>query len=91
MRMKYLLWVLLVVGCLLGMFGQGIAYFLSELFGYGWPFHYLTIITVNSYILLLLVAGISIKKKLGFLLGVTLIGGGIISMWSFFVWAMWWG
>lgn len=91
MRKQTILWGLLVTGCLLGIFGQPIAYFLSELFGYGWPLHYLTILTVNSYIMLLFVVGISVREKLGILLTSTLIAGGMISIWSFFILAMWWG
>lgn len=91
MRKHYVLWAMLAAGCLLGIFGQWIAYFLSDLFEYGWPIHYLTIITVSSYILLLFVVGMSMWKKLGALLAATLIAGGFISIWSFFVLAMWWG
>ena len=91
MRKQYLLWGMLVMGCLLGIFGQGIAYFLWELFDYGWPIAYLTIITGVSYILLLFVIGMSVWKKLGILLTVTLIVGGMVSFWSFIVLAMWWG
>ena len=91
MRKQYLLWGMLVMGCLLGIFGQGIAYFLWELFDYGWPIAYLTIITGVSYILLLFVIGMSVWKKLGLLLTVTLIVGGMVSFWSFIVLAMWWG
>ena len=91
MRKQYLLWGMLVMGCLLGIFGQGIAYFLWELFDYGWPIAYLTIITGVSYILMLFVIGISVWKKHGLLLTVTLIVGGMASFWSFFVLAMWWG
>ncbi|MGM9951049.1 MAG: hypothetical protein ACI33P_13030 [Lysinibacillus sp.] len=91
MGKQYVLWALLTAGGLFGIFGQGIAYFLWELFDYGWPLHYLTVITVSSYILLFLVACVSIWKKYRLLLGATLIAGGMISMWSFFVLAMWWG
>lgn len=91
MKKQTILWGLLVLACLLGIFGQSLAYFLAELFGYGWPFHYLTILTVNSYILLFFVIGMSIWKKYGLLLGVTCIVGGLVSIWSFFVLAMWWG
>ena len=82
---------LLVIACLLGIFAQPLAYYLAALFDLGRPFHYLTILTVNSYILLFFVIGMSIWKKYGLLLGVTCIVGGLVSIWSFFVLAMWWG
>ena len=91
MRKQYLLWGLLGIGCLLGIFGQGISYFLWELFDYGRPIIYLTIITGASYILVLFVIGMSLWKKLDLLLAVALIVGGMASVWSFFVLAMWWG
>ena len=91
MRKQYLLWGLLGIGCLLGIFGQGISYFLWELFDYSRPITYLTIITGVSNILLLFAIGMSLWKKLDLLLAVALIVGGMASVWSFFVLAMWWG
>ncbi|KGR84379.1 hypothetical protein [Lysinibacillus odysseyi] len=91
MRKQTILWGLLVTGCLLGIYAQSLAYFLEGIFNTGWPIAYLTFVTVSSYVLLIFVAGISLWKKLGPLLTATLSVGGMVSMWSFFVLAMWWG
>lgn len=91
MRKQYVLWAILVTGCLLGIYAQSLAYYLEGIFDTSWPIAYLTFVTVSSYVVLLLVIGMSIWKKLSVLLAAAFIAGGMVSMWSFFVLAMWWG
>ncbi len=81
-------------------FGQGIAYFLSEHFIPIWPVYYLTGLTILGFLLYLLTAFLIyqlFKKQdstfkylepIGVLLFITAFSA---SFWSLFVTAMWWG
>lgn len=82
-------------------FGQGIAYFLSEHFvTIWWPIYYLTGLTILGFLLYLLTAFLIFhlfKKQesahkylepISVLLFITALSA---SIWSLFVTAMWWG
>lgn len=81
-------------------FGQGIAYFLSEYFIPIWPVYYLTGLTILGFLLYLLTALLifsSFKKQdstykyLEPIVVLLFITAFSASLWSLFVTAMWWG
>ncbi len=100
-KWHFLLWVLIIIATLLGLFGQALAYYVDENMANNVPpVYYLTIITVISIILYLaapllvylLVKVKKIDKQFNdvYILGVAMIGL-IVSLWSVFVCLMWWG
>ncbi|MDM5215097.1 hypothetical protein QUF94_27675 [Peribacillus sp. NJ4] len=86
----------IILATILGIFGQGISYFMNENIAKIYPIYYLTGLTMIS-VFLYLVTYISIKKqkivkdKFGvYPLAICAIGLPT-SLWSLFVLAMWWG
>ena len=90
----------LILATILGVFGQGIAYFLNGIFAKIHPVYYLTVLTIISLFLYLssfVLAYLQYKKlrigkdKLGlYFSGISCVGL-LTSWWSLFVLAMWWG
>lgn len=89
-----------VLATIFSVFGQGIAYFLSEHFLPIWPAYYLTGLTVLGVLLYLVTAFLifrSFKKQdstyeyLEPVVVLLFIGASGASVWSFFVTVMWWG
>ncbi|MDE5054648.1 hypothetical protein [Niallia taxi] len=94
------LWVLIVMGTVLGVYGQSLAYFLEGISNTTDSLYYLTIMTIISISMCLvtpLIAFLMIKTKIldkkYTLLYIFSFGtvGIVVSMWSFIVCAMWWG
>lgn len=97
---KYQLILLFLVGSLLGIYGQSIAYFLDEYLITWHPLYYLTVLTCGSVVIYLIYFYLAtydlIKRNqsqamplftLYFSLGIAF----LISIWSLFVLLMWWG
>ena len=90
----------LILATILGIFGQGISYFMNENIAKISPVYYLTVLTMISvflYLVTSVLTYIAIKKqkieknKFGlYPLAICAIGLPI-SLWSVFVLAMWWG
>ncbi|MFC9601824.1 hypothetical protein ACFTQL_29470 [Peribacillus butanolivorans] len=90
----------IILATILGIFGQGISYFMNENIAKIYPVYYLTGLTMISVFLYLVtpvLTYISIKKqkiekdKFGvYPLAICAIGLPT-SLWSLFVLAMWWG
>ncbi|NBJ71541.1 MULTISPECIES: hypothetical protein [Clostridia] len=89
------------IGILLGLYGQGLAYFLNEkVYTAIYPIHYLiasTITSISMFLVSLLFVYVAAKKKV---INKTIssryawsifITGFFISCWSMFVLVMWWG
>ncbi|WP_141431130.1 hypothetical protein [Bacillus sp. 03113] len=90
----------IILATILGIFGQGISYFMNENIAEIYPVYYLTALTMISVFLYLVtpvLIYISIKKqkiekeKFGVYVLVTCAIGLPTSLWSLFVLAMWWG
>jgi hypothetical protein len=95
-----MIFVFFVLACVLGVFGQGIAYFLNDIVDQIHPIAYLTINTCASILLFILACILLyIQSKKGFIrierfhafLSLFLVVGISISSWSLFVLIMWWG
>ena len=90
----------LILATILGLCGQGLAYFLNGIFAKIYPVYYLTALTIISLFLYLcsfFVAYFQYKKlRIGkeklrlYILGISCIGL-LTSCWSLFVLVMWWG
>lgn len=87
----------LIVATLLGIFGQDISYYLNEQFPTIKLTTAITIVTflsIGLYIFITIFVSVFKKTKKLYLIGCVLacaLIGLPISMWSFFVWAMWMG
>ncbi|MFF5996035.1 hypothetical protein AAGS61_14980 [Lysinibacillus sp. KU-BSD001] len=89
----------LILATIVGIFGQGIAYFMNENIASIAPVYYLTILTATSvflYVVTIVLTYIASKKnildknKLGIYFLVIGCIGILTSHWSLFVLAMWW-
>ncbi len=100
MKVNILVFGSLIIASILGIYGQGIAYFLNENIAKIHPIYYLTVITITSVflygvtvLLMYIYTKKQIIKKDKFSIYLYVIGfiGVPISLWSIFVLAMWWG
>ena len=91
--------VLLLLAILLGVFAQGIAYFLNENIWSVAPVYYLNIITILS-VVMFVAAFIYVKKRFkpttetvnrNLYYAITIMLAVPTTLWSFFVFAMWQG
>ena len=98
--MNAFIWISLILASILGIFGQGIAYFLNDHFLKSYPIYYLTALTITSLFLyvssVLLIyiqyrRGKIVKNTLTISLSLMAICCPPIIFWSLFVLAMWWG
>lgn len=96
-KVKLVTFVSFILAFILGVWGQGIAYFLRDSIVDILPIYYLTAITIISIILFIISFFLTFylyetdnKKALLYQL-VILIVGGLTSFWSLFVLIMWWG
>ncbi len=90
----------LILATILGINGQGMAYFLNDHFITISPIFYLTILTIISIVLYLctfvLIYVQYKRRKIGkdnisVYFSISVIIGSFTSCWSIFVLAMWWG
>ncbi len=90
----------LILATVIGIFGQGFAYFLNENFAEMSPIYYVTVLTITSVILYLSTFVLTYfqykkqrieKAKMEVYFSVFGVIGWVTSCWSLFVLAMWWG
>lgn len=91
---------IIILAVIIGVFGQDFAYFLNWISDDLEPVYNLTVLTVISVSLFLIailmtcfqyIRGKIGTKQLGLFMFLSLIVGLVISGWSIFVLAMWWG
>ncbi|WP_339226214.1 hypothetical protein NSQ77_11905 [Oceanobacillus sp. FSL K6-2867] len=89
-----------ILAIICGVFGQGIADFLNEKFPGIFPIYYLSAVTILSVFLFLISIALTylqykklrMKKEEMVSFSIVIIGFGfLITCWSLFVLAMWWG
>ncbi|WP_153721671.1 MULTISPECIES: hypothetical protein [Sporosarcina] len=100
MKMTLSIMISMIIATILGVYGQGMAYFMTDYAVDINPVYYLTGFTVISlllYVVSFILASLLMKNKSisdwkvsGALLAISIIAVPI-SMFSFFVTAMWWG
>lgn len=98
--MNAFIWISLILASILGVFGQGIAYFLNDNILKSYPIYYLTALTITSIffyvssVLLIYIQyrrGKIVRNTLTISLFLMVIVSLPIIFWSLFVLAMWWG
>ncbi len=95
-----IVFIIFILACVFGVFGQGIAYFLNDTIYQIRPIFYLTIVTFVGIVLFLLACTLLyVQSKKGLikeevfhaLLTLFLATGIAVTLWSLFVLIMWWG
>lgn len=99
-KINVLIFGSMILATILGVFGQGLAYFMNENIVKTYPIYYLTALTMLSiflYIVSFVLTYVYLKmRKIEkeifdlYLIAICLLGL-LTSLWSLFVLAMWWG
>lgn len=99
-KINVLIFGSMILATILGVFGQGLAYFMNENIVKTYPIYYLSVLTLISiflYVVSFILTYVSLKKRKIekeifdlYLIAICLLGLPT-SLWSLFVLAMWWG
>lgn len=96
--LRFLYFIAFLIASILGICAQGMAYFMDDIYSLGAPVYYVNIFIKTSwyiYIFLIIYLWVVRKKynqsKWVDDLAILICVGGLVTCWSFLVWALWQG